>query len=101
MAQQLATVGSCIALGTLLLLSVFLFSFGVMVCINSSTSYHLQIAKEHGGIMRFIHVSCLGASDSSPSRMLRAKAVGEKVVLEELPEVCLSSFCSQQPKLIT
>lgn len=47
----------------------------------------MQIAKEHGGIMRFIQVSCLGASSSSPSRMLRAKAAAEEDVLKELPEV--------------
>eukprot|EP00262_Sarcandra_glabra_P004283 TRINITY_DN1523_c4_g1_i1.p1 TRINITY_DN1523_c4_g1~~TRINITY_DN1523_c4_g1_i1.p1 ORF type:complete len:397 (-),score=71.23 TRINITY_DN1523_c4_g1_i1:385-1575(-) len=45
-----------------------------------------MIAKEHGGIMRFIQVSCLGASSSSPSRMLRAKAAAEEAVLRELPE---------------
>ncbi|CAK7349503.1 unnamed protein product [Dovyalis caffra] len=45
-----------------------------------------MISKEHGGIMRFIQVSCLGASASSPSRMLRAKAAGEEAVLREMPE---------------
>ncbi|KAL6516213.1 hypothetical protein OROGR_019518 [Orobanche gracilis] len=45
-----------------------------------------QIAKEHGGIMRYIQVSCLGASPSSPSRMLRTKAAAEEAVLHELPE---------------
>ncbi|KAL3517748.1 hypothetical protein ACH5RR_020337 [Cinchona calisaya] len=45
-----------------------------------------MIAKEHGGIMRFIQVSCLGASLSSPSRMLRAKASGEEALLREFPE---------------
>ncbi|KAL6564527.1 hypothetical protein OROMI_015977 [Orobanche minor] len=44
------------------------------------------IAKEHGGIMRYIQVSCLGASPSSPSRMLRTKAAAEETVLHELPE---------------
>ncbi|KAI4350308.1 hypothetical protein L6164_004776 [Bauhinia variegata] len=44
------------------------------------------IAKEHGGIMRFIQVSCLGASPSSPSRLLRAKAAAEEAILRELPE---------------
>ncbi|KAL0459347.1 UNVERIFIED_CONTAM: NADH dehydrogenase [ubiquinone] 1 alpha subcomplex subunit, mitochondrial [Sesamum latifolium] len=47
------------------------------------------IAKEHGGIMRYIQVSCLGASPSSPSRMLRAKAAGEEAVLRELPEATI------------
>ena len=49
----------------------------------------VQISKEHGGIMRFIQVSCLGASPSSPSRLLRAKAAAEEAVLRELPEVQL------------
>ncbi|KAI3449832.1 hypothetical protein Pfo_006497 [Paulownia fortunei] len=44
------------------------------------------IAKEHGGIMRYIQVSCLGASPSSPSRMLRTKAAAEEAILRELPE---------------
>ena len=37
--------------------------------------------------MRFIQVSCLGASSSSPSRYLKAKAAAEEAVLRELPEV--------------
>lgn len=37
--------------------------------------------------MRFIQVSCLGASPSSPSRMLRAKAAAEEAILREIPEV--------------
>ncbi|XP_077252724.1 NADH dehydrogenase [ubiquinone] 1 alpha subcomplex subunit 9, mitochondrial-like [Tasmannia lanceolata] len=48
-----------------------------------------MIAKEHGGIMRFIQVSCLGASSTSPSIMLRAKAAAEKAVLRELPEATI------------
>ncbi|KAF3657494.1 NADH dehydrogenase [ubiquinone] 1 alpha subcomplex subunit 9, mitochondrial [Capsicum annuum] len=48
--------------------------------------YLVKIAKEHGGIMRFIQVSCLGASPASSSRMLRAKAAGEEAVTHELPE---------------
>ncbi|EEC74241.1 hypothetical protein EE612_014462 [Oryza sativa] len=48
-----------------------------------------MISKEHGGIMRFIHVSSLGASASSPSRMLRAKAAGEESVLKEFPEATI------------
>ncbi|OVA02296.1 hypothetical protein BVC80_9099g94 [Macleaya cordata] len=47
------------------------------------------IAKEHGGIMRFIQVSCLGASPSSPSRMLKAKAAAEGAILRELPEATI------------
>ncbi|GMP90550.1 hypothetical protein CsSME_00041622 [Camellia sinensis var. sinensis] len=48
-----------------------------------------QIAKEHGGIMRFIQVSCLGASSSSPSRMLRAKAAAEEAIMREIPEATI------------
>ncbi|CAA0823920.1 ABC transporter C family member 5, partial [Striga hermonthica] len=44
------------------------------------------IAKEHGGIMRYIQVSCLGASSSSKSKLLRTKAAAEEAVLRELPE---------------
>ncbi|KAK9138523.1 hypothetical protein Sjap_009117 [Stephania japonica] len=47
------------------------------------------IANEHGGIMRFIQVSCLGASPSSPSRMLRAKAAAEEAILKELPQATI------------
>lgn len=47
----------------------------------------MQISKEHGGIMRFIQLSCLGASKSSPSRMLQAKAAAEESIFRELPEV--------------
>ncbi|KAL7200961.1 hypothetical protein ACSBR1_032805 [Camellia fascicularis] len=47
------------------------------------------IAKEHGGIMRFIQVSCLGASSSSPSRMLRAKAAAEEAIMREIPEATI------------
>ncbi|XP_016492347.1 NADH dehydrogenase [ubiquinone] 1 alpha subcomplex subunit 9, mitochondrial [Nicotiana tabacum] len=48
-----------------------------------------MIAKEHGGIMRFIQVSCLGVSPTSPSRMLRAKAAAEEAVARELPEATI------------
>nr|GMD66920.1 NADH dehydrogenase [ubiquinone] 1 alpha subcomplex subunit 9, mitochondrial [Ipomoea batatas] len=47
------------------------------------------ISKEHGGIMRFIQVSCLGASPTSPSRMHRAKAIAEQAVLREIPEATI------------
>lgn len=46
-----------------------------------------QLSREHGGIMRFIQVSCLGASSSSPSRMLRVKAAAEDAISKEFPEV--------------
>ena len=37
--------------------------------------------------MRYIQVSGLGVSPSSPSRLLRAKAAAEEATLRELPEV--------------
>ncbi|KAK2997824.1 hypothetical protein RJ639_026149 [Escallonia herrerae] len=39
--------------------------------------------------MRFIQVSCLGASPTSPSRMLKAKAGAEEAILRELPEATI------------
>uniref|UniRef100_UPI001CB96EA8 NADH dehydrogenase [ubiquinone] 1 alpha subcomplex subunit 9, mitochondrial n=1 Tax=Erigeron canadensis TaxID=72917 RepID=UPI001CB96EA8 len=48
-----------------------------------------KLSKEHGGIMRFIQLSCLGASKSSPSRMLQAKAAAEESILRELPEATI------------
>ncbi|PWA42682.1 NAD(P)-binding Rossmann-fold superfamily protein [Artemisia annua] len=48
-----------------------------------------KISKEHGGIMRFIQLSCLGASKSSPSRLLQAKAAAEESILNELPEATI------------
>uniref|UniRef100_A0A803PGG4 ABC-type xenobiotic transporter n=1 Tax=Cannabis sativa TaxID=3483 RepID=A0A803PGG4_CANSA len=47
------------------------------------------IAKEHGGIVRFLQVSCLGSSASSPSRLLRAKAAAEEAVMREMPEATI------------
>ncbi|KAL9239074.1 hypothetical protein vseg_013426 [Gypsophila vaccaria] len=57
-------------------------------------NYHMAeqlavIAKEHGGIMRFLQISCLGASATSESRMLKAKAAAEEVILRELPEATI------------
>ncbi|KAK8957055.1 hypothetical protein KSP39_PZI000679 [Platanthera zijinensis] len=55
--------------------------------VNHAMSQHLAvIAKEHGGIIRFIQISCLGASASSPSKMLRTKAASEESVLQIFPE---------------
>ncbi|KAG6654454.1 hypothetical protein CIPAW_05G147100 [Carya illinoinensis] len=49
--------------------------------------YSFRDCKKHGGIMRFIQVSYLGASPSSPSRLLKAKAATKVAVLTEFPEV--------------
>ncbi|XP_023005029.1 NADH dehydrogenase [ubiquinone] 1 alpha subcomplex subunit 9, mitochondrial-like [Cucurbita maxima] len=56
---------------------------------NSMAEQLATIAKEHGGIMRFIQVSCLGASSSAPSRFLRAKAAAEESVLKAFPEATI------------
>jgi len=45
-----------------------------------------QACVAHGGIQRFVHVSCLNASPSSPSAQLRTKAAGEAAVRALLPE---------------
>lgn len=37
--------------------------------------------------MRFIQISCLGASSSSPSRLFSSKAAAEEAVLREFPWV--------------
>jgi len=67
------------------LIRAFCFFYGWDICISKIA----QIAKEHGGIARFIQISCLGASASSSSRMLRAKAAAEEAVLREFPEVSI------------
>ncbi|KAE7997898.1 hypothetical protein FH972_002491 [Carpinus fangiana] len=58
--------------------------------VNHSMAEQLaMISKEHGGIVRFIQVSCLGSSPSSQSRFLRAKAAAEEAILRELPEATI------------
>jgi NADH dehydrogenase (ubiquinone) 1 alpha subcomplex subunit 9 len=47
----------------------------------------LQLAKDHGGISKYIQISCLGASSVSPSKQLRTKAAAEEVTLQNFPEV--------------
>ncbi|GBG73086.1 hypothetical protein CBR_g12802 [Chara braunii] len=42
-----------------------------------------RLVKEHGGIERLVHVTCLGASKSSPSRRHQAMAAGEEAVHAE------------------
>ncbi|KAL0435539.1 UNVERIFIED_CONTAM: NADH dehydrogenase [ubiquinone] 1 alpha subcomplex subunit, mitochondrial [Sesamum radiatum] len=87
MAEQLALYGLW---GRFMCLSFWVVGFGLrMIWYSDGFILHMQIAKEHGGIMRYIQVSCLGASPSSPSRMLRAKAAGEEAVLRELPEATI------------
>ncbi|KAL6911244.1 hypothetical protein ACP4OV_000049 [Aristida adscensionis] len=84
MAQQLATLA---------ILAVSGVESKCYLCesfsLRNSLIPYFSIAKEHGGIMRFIQVSCLGASPSSESRLFRAKAAGEESVLKEFPEATI------------
>ncbi|XP_017274390.1 NADH dehydrogenase [ubiquinone] 1 alpha subcomplex subunit 9, mitochondrial [Kryptolebias marmoratus] len=49
----------------------------------------LARATKEAGIPKFIHMSHLNADIRSPSKYLRNKAVGEKVVREEFPEAII------------
>jgi hypothetical protein len=69
----------------------YIFLWDFLIC-SGIWSLLVQISKEHGGIVRFIQVSCLGSSPSSQSRFLRAKAAAEEAILRELPEVILIFF---------
>lgn len=46
-----------------------------------------QLAREHGGILKYVQMSCLGAAPHSPSRLLRSKAAAEEAVMQNFPEV--------------
>ncbi|CAM6034026.1 unnamed protein product [Sphagnum compactum] len=48
-----------------------------------------QLAKDHGGISKYIQISCLGASAASPSKQLRTKAAAEEVTLQNFPEATI------------
>ncbi|GAQ92347.1 NAD(P)-binding Rossmann-fold superfamily protein [Klebsormidium nitens] len=48
-----------------------------------------QACAAHGGIQRFVHLSCLNASPESPSAQLRTKAAGEAAVRAILPEAVI------------
>lgn len=47
------------------------------------------MAKEHGGILKYVQMSCLAATPQSPSRLLRSKHAAEEAVLQNFPEVWL------------
>ncbi|KAI8923553.1 hypothetical protein BC831DRAFT_403614 [Entophlyctis helioformis] len=47
-----------------------------------------RLARENG-VSRFVHVSALNASETSPSKFLQTKARGEKAVLEEFPDATI------------
>ncbi|PQQ17547.1 NADH dehydrogenase [Prunus yedoensis var. nudiflora] len=91
MAEQLATGYPELTFTTLFVIRMLLLILVPSASLKNwfhkaSNLTKMGISKEHGGIMRFIQVSCLGASSSSPSRFLRAKAAAEEAVLRELPE---------------
>eukprot|EP00899_Mesostigma_viride_P028905 jgi/Mesvir1/919/Mv17479-RA.1 len=47
------------------------------------------LCKENGGVDRLIHFSCLGASETAPSRYLRSKAEGDAWVREVFPRATI------------
>ncbi|KAM4675674.1 NADH dehydrogenase [ubiquinone] 1 alpha subcomplex subunit 9, mitochondrial [Discoglossus pictus] len=49
----------------------------------------LAVISREAGVEKFIHMSHLNADMKSPSKYLRTKAVGEKVVREEFPEAII------------
>ncbi len=46
-------------------------------------------AAREAGAKRFIHISAIGASESSPSHYAQTKAAGERAVLEEFPSAVI------------
>lgn len=44
-----------------------------------------NLAKAAAGVRRFVHISALGADETSPSKYARTKAMGEAAVREALP----------------
>jgi uncharacterized protein YbjT (DUF2867 family) len=50
--------------------------------VNALATARLLRASEHGGVKRFLFFSTLNASEHSPSRFFRAKAVAERAVAE-------------------
>lgn len=52
---------------------------------NVTGAYDIARAAKKAGAERFIHVSSVGASESSASEYLRVKARGEKAVLDAFP----------------
>ncbi|KAL3679982.1 hypothetical protein R1sor_022938 [Riccia sorocarpa] len=62
-----------------------------------------KLAHEHGGITRYIQVSCLGASLNSPAKLYNTKAEGEKVTKENFPEATVlrpGAFVGTEDRLL-
>lgn len=53
---------------------------GTIEEVNGVATLRLVRAAERTGVERFVHCSCLGASEHSTSRLMRAKAAAERVV---------------------
>eukprot|EP00250_Pteridium_aquilinum_P013656 c21487_g1_i1 orf=180-1385(+) len=45
-----------------------------------------RLSKQHGGILRYIQGSCLGASITSPSKFYRSKAIADEIALRHFPQ---------------
>ncbi|KAH6559654.1 hypothetical protein KP509_1Z001900 [Ceratopteris richardii] len=45
-----------------------------------------RLSKQHGGILRYIQASCLGASITSPSKYFRTKAIADEIALRHFPQ---------------
>jgi NADH dehydrogenase (ubiquinone) 1 alpha subcomplex subunit 9 len=53
--------------------------------VNVKAAQSLARLARENGVSKFIHLSAMSASESSPSMFLRTKAQGEKEVLREFP----------------
>lgn len=45
-----------------------------------------RLSKQHGGIVRYIQGSCLGASMTSPSKYFQTKAIADEIALRHFPQ---------------
>lgn len=77
--------------------STVVYSVGVLASAGKNTFQAVQaegparvarLAKE-AGVARFVLISAIGASHSSPSEYARTKAEGERAVLEHFPEAVI------------
>ncbi|MCO5600557.1 hypothetical protein L7F22_054671 [Adiantum nelumboides] len=45
-----------------------------------------RLSKQHGGIVRYIQASCLGASITSPAKYFQTKAIADEIALRHFPQ---------------
>jgi len=57
--------------------------------VHVKCAYRLAKISKEAGVSRFIHISALGADESSPSDWLRTKAEGEEIVRAIFPETTI------------